>query len=121
VSTEHDGVSKREQLLDEVLGAYLEALAAGRAPERRELLARYPDLAEELDEFFHDHDQVNRWTEPLRKVAQVALTEAIAGDITLLRADHTTLLKPGVLGYRLGDSCTSLGGSFEPGQPCPQS
>src|SRR5262249_8355154 len=35
----------REQHVNEVVAGYLEAAAAGRAPDRSELLARHPDLA----------------------------------------------------------------------------
>jgi hypothetical protein len=38
----------RERRVDELIAAYLEADAAGRAPDRRELLARHPELAAEL-------------------------------------------------------------------------
>jgi tetratricopeptide (TPR) repeat protein/tRNA A-37 threonylcarbamoyl transferase component Bud32 len=79
---EHNDVSERGCRLDEVLGSYLAAAAAGRAPHREELLARHPDLAAELTSFFADQDAVDRWTEPLRPVAQAALTEAVAGALT---------------------------------------
>ena len=35
----------REEWIGEVLGGYLEAVEAGRAPMLAELLARHPDLA----------------------------------------------------------------------------
>jgi serine/threonine protein kinase len=65
--------SESERRLDEVLGTYLEALDAGRAPEREALLRRFPELASELVRFFADQDQVCHWTEPLRPLAQAAL------------------------------------------------
>ena len=42
----------REQLLDEIVTAYLKAVEAGQQPDQAELLARHPDLADELREFF---------------------------------------------------------------------
>jgi tetratricopeptide (TPR) repeat protein len=82
MAVEHNEVSERERLLDEVLGSYFEALAAGRAPDRQELLARHPDLALELADFFADEEAVDRWTASLRSVAQAALTEAVAAVVT---------------------------------------
>jgi hypothetical protein len=52
--------SEREQRLNEVIADYLRALDAGQAPDRAGLLARYPDLADELRSFFADHDAAAR-------------------------------------------------------------
>ena len=61
--------SEREQLLDEVVTNYLRAVGAGQTPDRGELLARYPDLAADLNEFFADQDQVQELAAPLRSIA----------------------------------------------------
>ena len=52
--------------VDEVLADYLEAARVGRAPDRRELLARHPEIGDELQSFFADHDLVRDLAEPLR-------------------------------------------------------
>src|SRR6516162_992097 len=58
----------REALLDEVVTAYLKEARAGRAPEPEAWLARYPELAPELAEFFADRAAVERLAGPLRSV-----------------------------------------------------
>jgi len=37
--------SSREQQLDQIIANYLDAARAAQAPDPRELLARYPELA----------------------------------------------------------------------------
>jgi WD40 repeat protein len=56
----------REQLLDEVITAYLKAAVTGADPDPAAWLARYPDLADELREFFADRRSVDRVAAPLR-------------------------------------------------------
>jgi WD40 repeat protein/tRNA A-37 threonylcarbamoyl transferase component Bud32 len=54
------------QRVDAIIAAYIEAVEAGQAPDRQELLARHPELAAELAAFFADHDKVQQMAEPLR-------------------------------------------------------
>src|SRR5438094_6785810 len=70
---EADQPSEREQRLDEVVTAYLRAVAAGQTPEPQTWLARYPELAPELAEFLVGQEQIHRLAAPLRMVAQAAL------------------------------------------------
>jgi serine/threonine-protein kinase len=56
----------REERLNAILAAYLDAAAAGQPPDRAELLARHPDFAAELTSFFADNDGVRQLAEPLR-------------------------------------------------------
>ena len=52
--------------LDQVIADYLQAVEAGQVPNRDELLARHPDLAEPLRAFLADLDRVDLQAAPLR-------------------------------------------------------
>src|SRR5215831_11542038 len=78
-------LSSRELLLQEVLAAYLQAVEAGRSPDRKEILARHPDLAADLESFFADHDRMRGAAAPFRPAGQtppvnVADVETVAPD-----------------------------------------
>jgi hypothetical protein len=66
MTADPNGVSTREQRLQEVLAAFYEDLEAGHAPDRQALLTYHPDLAGDLAEFFAVQDQVRRLAEPFR-------------------------------------------------------
>ncbi|MDA2923171.1 protein kinase [Acidobacteria bacterium AH-259-L09] len=50
----------REQLLDEIYAAYLEAVEKGEAPRQENWLARYPEFRKELKEIFDNERVVGR-------------------------------------------------------------
>ncbi len=50
--------------LCDVIASFLQALEAGQAPDRTELLARHPDLAAELAAFLADHDKLQGLARP---------------------------------------------------------
>jgi WD40 repeat protein len=57
-----------EHRLDEVIAAFLKSVQAGQAPPQQEWLARHPDLAPQLAEFFADRERMERLAEPVRAV-----------------------------------------------------
>jgi hypothetical protein len=69
MGTEPDEFSEHEARVDEVVAEYLRGVAAGRAPDRGQLLARHPDLADDLAAFFAHRDAVERWAAPLQEAA----------------------------------------------------
>jgi hypothetical protein len=70
------GDSREERLLD-VIEGYLKRLGAGQAEDRQELLARYPEFAEDLAEFFDGRDQLEGLVVPLRRAVQSEPGEAL--------------------------------------------
>ena len=60
--------SDQEARRNEVLLAYVEAVQAGRGPDRKEFVAAYPDLRDDLESFLANHDALERLMSPLRDV-----------------------------------------------------
>src|SRR5260370_2476593 len=59
----------REARLNPVLLECLEVLQADRASDRREMLDRHPEFADELREFFSLREQIDRLAAPVRDAA----------------------------------------------------
>ena len=49
--------SSHEQRFDEILAEYFQAIEAGQKPDKDALVARYPEFADELEEFFADKER----------------------------------------------------------------
>jgi WD40 repeat protein/serine/threonine protein kinase len=60
------------QTLDEILAAYLKADASAQPAQRQALLAKHPEFAAELAEFFADFDRFEGLAGPLRAIRQAA-------------------------------------------------
>jgi serine/threonine protein kinase len=68
--------AERERRLNDILLAYVEAVEAGHVPDRRQLLALYPEFATELSEFFDGRDQVEVMSAPLRDFSKSGMIRA---------------------------------------------
>src|SRR5262245_61265572 len=79
--TGEGAADSRERRLDAVIAAYLEEGAAGRAPDRDEVLRRHPELADDLAAFFADHDAMKQLARPLPPTAD---TSAVPGEAPVL-------------------------------------
>ncbi len=54
----------REERVNAIVAEWLRAADAGQAPRRDEVMARHPDLADDLRSFFADHDAAAQLAQP---------------------------------------------------------
>ena len=92
-------VTNRDDRLNEVLLAYVEACEAGEEPNRQEILVAYPDLSADLTLFFNERDRLERLGGPVRNrdhqadfesggrvsVAAPEAVNGLLGDFRILR------------------------------------
>jgi serine/threonine protein kinase len=83
MSAESNFSSEREQRVNHIVAAYLEAERVGQPPDRDELLRQHPDLAAELQSFFADKACFRRMAQPIAPIAPNAQAPAGAPPETL--------------------------------------
>jgi hypothetical protein len=64
-----EDISERDERLGAVVFACLQAIDQGRPQDQGEVLARHPEFADELAEFFAERADFDRLAAPLREVA----------------------------------------------------
>src|SRR5262249_43073669 len=64
--TDRPTSDSREQRLQEILHAYLQAVDAGQVPDQEAILRQHPDLADELRAFFADQNKLNQLAQEMR-------------------------------------------------------
>ncbi|MCE9603503.1 MAG: serine/threonine protein kinase [Planctomycetia bacterium] len=62
-----DPTSSPEERLERVLAEYLRQVEAGIEVDRQALIAAHPELADDLQSFFRNHDEIERLAKPLRR------------------------------------------------------
>jgi tRNA A-37 threonylcarbamoyl transferase component Bud32 len=85
MSSEQGDSAAREQQLNAILHSYLQAVDAGRAPDREALLRAHPALAVELEAFFADQDNMEQALQGMRR------DETDASEAITLNPDYPTL------------------------------
>ncbi len=71
MTSKNEGSAAREQRFGEAVAACIEAMEAGHDVDRAALLARYPEFAAELAEFFADRDRIDRLAVPPTPTAEM--------------------------------------------------
>ena len=79
----------REQKLESILHAYLQAVDAGQAPDREAPLRQHPEFAGELREFFADQEKMDRLAQSLHR------GHALEGTLTLPPNENSEVIASG--------------------------
>jgi len=67
------GDSNRDQRFDEILAEYFQAVEAGQSPEKEALVSRYPEFADELEEFFAEKERFDQFARQLQLAGSVGV------------------------------------------------
>ena len=88
--------SERERQLDTAIADYIQAVEAGRAPDRRAFLDKYPDFADDLRSFFDNEDRVRK----------------LAGTMPVPAGDRDRRRAVGAIPRQESDAELGVGGEF---------
>src|SRR4051812_12846432 len=94
----HDSAKDRQ--LEKILHTYLQAVDAGRPPDRDAFLQKHPDLAPELAAFFADQDEVAQLA---RGMAEPAAPAVPRREAPTLAPAEASLPAPGTQFRYFGD------------------
>src|SRR4051812_13393630 len=94
---------EREERLGEIVFAWLQAAENGQVLDKQEVLARHPEFASELQEFFADQKQVKRLVAPLREVAQALVAGATQAHTPVLDMSSPGASSSRVVGHSSSD------------------
>ncbi len=67
--TDPSHASDRQSQLEELLANYLHSVDRGQPLDRQSLIADHPELADDLNSFFRNHDSIDRLAVPLKAAA----------------------------------------------------
>ena len=76
MTTPHDPTMSHSSL-DAVIASYMQAVEAGKVPNRQDLLDHHPAIADQLQAFFADVDRMDRIASPLRNAAGLDVTSDV--------------------------------------------
>ena len=98
MSSEYGNSSDRQQRLEQVLVAYLEAAESGHAPDQQEFIERHAEFADELAEFFAGGRQIDELAASIR----AAVGSDDAGPVAPFDAPTTGVGTSSVEGAEIG-------------------
>ena len=86
MKSESIGASERETRLNVILAEFIQQTEAGVNPNPEEIIARHPELAQELQEFFRDKARFDHMAEPFKPGVDLSPQHASV-DATLFSSD----------------------------------
>jgi serine/threonine-protein kinase len=95
--------SDRERRLGDALAEYMRADERGEGPDRRDFLARYPDLADDVQAFFANKDRLAEVALPVTPTADGEEPQTHTQAPTLAPGETRASAPPLAAGSRLGD------------------